>query len=201
MWMDSISASAIASSRGRARAGRVRSSCAFARLALLLAALAAVPALADDIYQQPDAFVRDAFAHVAPEPALLWIAGPLREQVRAILGHEPPALRTRYWRAGDRTAWVLEEVGKEQPITVGLIVAAGRLERVRVLAYRETRGVEVRLDFFTRQFDGAALDGEARLDRRIDNISGATLSVNAMRKLAQLALLYHAQVMGQVPAP
>jgi Na+-translocating ferredoxin:NAD+ oxidoreductase RnfG subunit len=58
-----------------------------------------------------------------------------------------------------------------------------------VLVFRESRGWEVRHDFFTDQFKLAKLKDENQLDKHIDNISGATLSVRAVRKLAQIALL------------
>jgi hypothetical protein len=46
----------------------------------------------------------------------------------------------------------------------------------------------VRHDFFTNQFKGLTLDDQNNLNGRIDGISGATLSVNALRNLARLAL-------------
>lgn len=151
-------------------------------------------AAADTIYQEPAAFVREAFEPgAAGEPAFLWLTGDLRTQAARILGHEPGA-RVRYWKAGSRTAWILEEIGKEEPITMGFVVESGRVQRVQVLIYRESRGWEVRFPAFTRQFENAALTPEFELDRSIDNISGATLSVNALRRLARVALLYHAQV-------
>ena len=90
-----------------------------------------------------------------------------------------------------RSAWILEEIGKDKPITVGLVVNNNTLERIRVLIFRESRGWEVRYPFFTDQFRGAGLADEHRLDRHIDGISGATLSVRALEKLARLALYLH----------
>ncbi|HHM06209.1 MAG TPA: FMN-binding protein [Gammaproteobacteria bacterium] len=109
--------------------------------------------------------------------------------VREILGHKLGALRVRYWPRNGRSAWILEETGKEQPITVGLVVENGRLLRLSVLIYRESRGDEVRHPFFTDQFKGARLNG-TRLDRSIDGVSGATLSVRALTRLAALALYF-----------
>ncbi|MGH8455121.1 MAG: FMN-binding protein [Nevskiales bacterium] len=169
------------------------------RLLSLLALLLVTPftiavAVAEEVYQAPDVFVREAFAGTPPEPSQLWITGALRDQASVILGHPPETLRTRYWRKDQRTAWILEEIGKEEPITVGLVVQDGQLETIKVLVYRESRGWEVRHDFFTRQFWQARLRNQNDLDRNIDGIAGATLSVNAMRKVARLALLYHRHV-------
>ncbi|HUS23398.1 MAG TPA: FMN-binding protein [Candidatus Binatia bacterium] len=137
----------------------------------------------------PSAFVADCFEGPVPSQSRLAIAGALRDEATRVLGHPPPAALP-YWRRGVRTAWVLEEIGKERPITAGFAIEHGRLIRVEVLAYRESRGWEVRLPAFTRQFTGAGLASDRELDRRIDNISGATLSVGALRRMARAALLF-----------
>ena len=167
----------------------------------LLAALAPPPAAARGVYQTPEDFLAEVFAGEVPRPRSVWLTGQVRETAQRILGHRPAALRARYWRRGPRTAWILEEIGKEKPITVGLVVDGGRLERIKVLVFRESRGWEVREPAFTRQFDGARLDDQARLDRTIDGITGATLSVRALTNLARLALFLHAKVMERDDTP
>lgn len=152
--------------------------------------LGAAPAFAEELYETPEAFVRAAFAGSAPAPQRLWITGALRDTAADILGEPPPSARVRYWADAGRSAWILEAIGKERPITAGFVVDDGRLVETRVLIYRESRGWEVRLPGFTNQFDGARLDDAQKLDRDIDGISGATLSVRAMQKLARLALTY-----------
>lgn len=164
---------------------------------LLLAAIttATIAAAADEtVYLRPEAFVDSAFEGVAPDPRLLWLTGELRDRVSDVLGHPPGVARLRYWRSDARSAWILEEIGKERPITVGVVVDHGRIHALHILIYRESRGWEVRNDFFTRRFSGAALDADDRLDQRIDNIAGATLSVNAVRKLASVALVLDQQL-------
>jgi hypothetical protein len=145
------------------------------------------------VYQEPEAFLDDAFSGATPKPQLVWLTGERRAMVKELLGHDYASLRVRYWRSQQRSAWILEEIGKEQPITVGLVVNDGRLEQIRVLVFRESRGWEIRHPFFTGQFENASLDNGKTLDRRIDGISGATLSVRAMKKLATLALYLDAE--------
>ena len=94
----------------------------------------------------------------------------------------------------NRTAWILEEVGKEKPITAGIVINNEKIELVKVLVFRESRGWEVRHDFFTNQFKQIALKPDHQLDKSIDNISGATLSVRAVSKLARIALLLDKKV-------
>ena len=58
----------------------------------------------------------------------------------------------------------------------------------------EIRGDEIRHDFFTQQFKQARLKTDNQLDRTIDGISGATMSVRALTKLARLALFLSTQI-------
>lgn len=154
---------------------------------LLLLGLA--PTLsARGVYQTPEAFLAEAFDGNPPKPAVIWLTGEKRKVVTEILQHRPDRLRVRYWARDGRSAWILEEIGKEKPITVGIVIENGRITRIRVLIFRESRGDEVRHAFFTRQFDQAGLAPGHRLDRPIDGISGATLSVRALTKLARVAL-------------
>lgn len=164
------------------------------QLAILLTLLALVTTVhAATTYQSPEDFLKEVFAGQVPQPDTLWLTGTVREQAQAIMGHAPSQLRVRYWRQGARTAWILEEIGKEQPITTGLVVDAGKLERIRVLIYRESRGWEVRHGFFTDQFKQRTLTPDLKLDTTIDGISGATLSVRALTNLARLALYLYQQ--------
>lgn len=164
------------------------------RVLALAALLLAAATAASDVYQTPDDFLDQVFDGNPPEAAVLWIDGDLAGQARRILGHDYGALRVRYWLKDGRSAWILEEVGKERPITVGIVVGGGGIELIKVLEYRESRGGEVRFPSFTRQFHGAGLDDDLTLDRSIDGISGATLSVHALKRLAALALLFHRRV-------
>ncbi len=160
-------------------------------LITLFVILAIPAAAARGIYQQPAEFINDIHGGSPPKPKVIWITKALRKDVRTILGHDLSALRVRYWEQNSRTSWILEDVGKEEPITVGIVVHRNVVETIKVLIYRESRGSEVRYPFFTDQFQGAQLGANKRLDRHIDGISGATLSVRALTKLARLALFLH----------
>ena len=146
----------------------------------------------EQVYLAPEAFLAEAFA-TPPQPTVLWITAAIQPEVEKILGHPPSKLRQRYWSDGTKTVWILEEIGKEEFITAGFIVANDRIEKARVLVYRESRGGEVRYAAFLKQFEGAQLSDQRRLTKRIDGISGATLSVWAMDRMARLALFFHRQ--------
>ena len=72
---------------------------------------------------------------------------------------------------------------------------SGAIKLVRILEFRESRGWEVRYPFFTEQFAGVNLTPEYQLGKRIDGVTGATLSVRAVKKIAALALYLHSQVL------
>lgn len=169
------------------------------RLLLLLLTLS-LPAGAAEAEAEATRFLAESFSR-PPASATVWLTAELKPAVRAILGHDMTAARLRYWRLGNRTAWVLDEVGKEMPITVGIVVDDGAISRMRVLAYRESRGWEVQSPNFLRQFAGARLGDEQQLDRSIDGISGATLSVRALTRVARLALLLHQEAIKKAPPP
>lgn len=140
-------------------------------------------------YQEPGDYVASAFSGAEPKASTLWVSGELRDKVEHALGHRFASLRVRYWDDGTTSVWILDEIGKELPITIGVTVKDKDIENVRVLEFRESRGWEVRYPFFTDQFDKASLDKNGRLDRKIDGITGATLSVSAVTRVARVALI------------
>jgi hypothetical protein len=144
-------------------------------------------------YQEPAAFIEAALGETTA-PKKLWLTKPLQARIKQILGHTYGTLRLRYWEKADRRVFILEEIGKEKPITTGLVVKAGKLERVKVLIFRESRGWEVKSAAFTEQFSGATLKIDSKLDRDIDGITGATLSVRAVTKLSRMALLLDSEL-------
>lgn len=159
-------------------------------LALLWLGLVMPAHALEDVYQLPDRFVEEALGGLAQKPEVLWLTKDRAIRAATILGHAPSQLRQRYWRRDGRTIWVLEEIGKEEPITVGFVVEQGRVKHAKVLVYRESRGGEIRYPAFIRQYEGVGLKEDDRLDREIDGISGATLSVRAMERMARLALYF-----------
>jgi hypothetical protein len=144
---------------------------------------------------QPEQFLAEAFGGGQTGVSMLWLNEEQRQQAERILNHPLGLLRVRYWRQDAATAWILDEIGKTEPITIGVVVRDGAIAQIRVLAFRESRGDEIRHAFFTRQFLGVGLTGDSNeLDGTVDGITGATLSVRAMRKVARLALYFHSLV-------
>lgn len=142
-------------------------------------------------YLETADYLRAAFPNGEPMPSTLWVTSELRQSAEDTLGYGIASLRVRYWHRDRRTAWILDEIGKEKPITVGVVVEDNAASMVRVLEFRESRGWEVRYPFFTDQYNDARLDARDQIDRRIDGITGATLSVNAVTRVVRLALFLY----------
>ncbi len=145
-------------------------------------------------YQSTENFLSEAFNQQIPKPKALWMKKELQANASKILDHKPGFLRTRYWKNNEQSVWILNETGKTKPITIGVVIKDQKIERIKVLAFRESRGWEVKHNFFTDQFKNTQLTDELRLNSPIDGISGATLSVRALTKIAKLALFFDRQV-------
>lgn len=162
----------------------------------ILLSISCANAYAEGIYQNPADFINESFSSKPPKSSVLWITKSLKPEIYNIMGHDLGVLRIRYWKKNGKTVWVLNEIGKEHPITVGLVVKENKIQQLKVLIFRESRGGEVRHPFFTEQFKQIGITTKNKLERSIDGISGATLSVTALKKLARLALYFHQQIIG-----
>ncbi|MHC4140260.1 MAG: FAD:protein FMN transferase [Planctomycetota bacterium] len=80
-------------------------------------------------------------------------------------------------------AMITEEVGKFHPYTFIVSVdLKGKIDKIAILVYRESRGSEIAKKRFLYQFKGKSLKNRIRINKDIINISGATMSVVTMCK-------------------
>lgn len=150
---------------------------------------------AERVFKRTTDYVKDAFGGVEPDKETLWVIGSLRDNINEVMenmGSTP--VRYRYWKQGNKTVWIVESIARTMPITAGVTVNDGAIEDISVLTYRETRGHEVQNRVHRAQYYGAKLTENNSLDKSIDGISGSTLSVNSMKRMARIALLLHAEV-------
>jgi FAD:protein FMN transferase len=89
----------------------------------------------------------------------------------------------------DGYAMILDEIGKDQPITFIVGVTPDiRVSRVALMVFRETRGWEVEDARFTNQFRGKTLRNRISVGSDIVGVTGATLSSRAFCRGARKAL-------------
>ncbi|MCW8854886.1 MAG: FMN-binding protein [Gammaproteobacteria bacterium] len=152
------------------------------------------PGLARGTYQKPADFVAESFSGQPPEAKVLQLTDELKQTIEDILQHKYKGRRVRYWQQNNKTVWVLNEIGKKKPITTGIVIEDNKISHIKVLIFRESRGWEVKHTFFTKQYIDTSLSDNTKLDRSIDGISGATLSVRALTKQARIALFLHHKI-------
>ena len=143
----------------------------------------------EEVYLEPEVFIANTFAS-EPEIKTIWLKKDIKAGIKELTGLDYPGLRIRYWEVENKRAWILEAIGKVKLITTGFVTQDQNIEEMRVLIYRETHGYEVQYPFFRNQFKGLHFrsNNNYKLNKKIDGISGATLSVNALTKLAKIAL-------------
>ncbi len=146
---------------------------------------------AKGVYQTPKAFISASLGENS-QAKMLWLTKEDKMIIANILNHKYNRMRIRYWQSGHESVWILDEIGKEKPITIGVHINVNQgkqhIKKLKVLTFRESRGDEVRHDFYAKQFTYASLNSDKRLTKHIDGITGATLSVRATTKIARLAL-------------
>ena len=150
--------------------------------------------MAKGVYQTPEEFLKGIFTEQVPAVQVLWLSAEDKESIAGILSHKYNRMRVRYWQKDNDNVWVLNEVGKEKPITIAVHIHKNAIKQLKVLTYRESRGDEVRHEFFSEQFTHATLTKGNTLSQHIDGITGATLSVRATTKVARLALWLNSKV-------
>lgn len=148
-------------------------------------------------YLSQESFLTKAFFDQIPVTKSVWLKGNLKQEVKSLLGHKYKKIRIKYWRHDRKSAWILEQIGKDEPITAGFVIENNHIQQSYVLQFRESRGWEVRRKAFNDQFVMAKLTSDNKLSEHIDGITGATLSVNAMIRMSKLALFLHQQVIEQ----
>jgi H+/Na+-translocating ferredoxin:NAD+ oxidoreductase subunit G len=86
-------------------------------------------------------------------------------------------------------AVIVEEIGKHRPITFVVGIGTDRkIKDAALMVYREAYGGEVRDRRFLQQYKGKELKDPLLPYRDIQNISGATLSVEAIGRGSKKAL-------------
>ena len=120
----------------------------------------------------------------------------LQARIRAFLARPPslwePSYRVFTAKRGDTVLGfvvVVEEIGKHRPITFAVAIRAdGAVHDLAVLAYREAYGGEIKERRFLKQYVGKAASAPLLPYQDIQNIAGATLSVQATGRAIKKAV-------------
>jgi thiamine biosynthesis lipoprotein len=163
-------------------------------LALLASAGPAVDAHAE-IYLTEDQALKIAFPGAdAIEKQLVAFTSQQQAAIETATGRKDPPRIFRYFvgrKSGEVLGYVAIEdcMGKSEPITYMVATdPALSIRAVEILAYRESRGGEVRQEGWRRQFAGKDPASPVRVGSDIRNIAGATISCRSVTDGIRLQL-------------
>lgn len=146
----------------------------------------------------------DARALLFPQASAFSEVAPARVTAASkVIGRDPAvtmvAARLRVWRvqsAGADAGWLVTDsvIGKFEKIDYAVALSAdGEVQRVEVLAYRESHGHEVMERNWLAQFAGAGVASVLKVGKDIDGVTGATLScVHLSEGVRRVTRLVHA---------
>ncbi|MBI9021512.1 MAG: FMN-binding protein [Verrucomicrobia bacterium] len=137
--------------------------------------------------ESPEQFAETVLG-VLPVTQTIRLSGGVQKGVQEAYGGRYPGFAVSYWQQSRQRVWALRARGKHGFVHAGLVTQEGRLIQIKILSSKEQRGRMIETPRFLEQFAGAGLGDGATLDQRIDGISGATYSVNAVKKMVRVAL-------------
>ena len=141
------------------------------------------------VSEEESVFLNKLFQNNIPDKKRIILKGPNKNKIKEIMGDKYKKRLFSYWKKDDETVWILNSIGKYKPITAGFVVNNCKIKSSHVIVYREQHGYEIKYPSFLLQFTEGELDSNMKLNFKVDNISGATLSVNSMKRMAKAALL------------
>lgn len=163
------------------------------RLGLLLVVAGMLPALAgaEGLYLSEAQLAARLFPEeraMAAETLTLTDAEAAR--AGALFGLRLEQKSVRVLRMGDAgVIFILDVMGQNAPISFGVgVTREGVVRGVELVAYRESRGEEIRAPRFLRQLTGKRLGDKLQLGVDVDAITGATISSRSATLATRKAL-------------
>ncbi len=123
----------------------------------------------------------------------LSVSGSIDKICREVLGHAYPESQISWQQMNSSRVWELTAQGWHGPIVARFEISDGKIVRSVVVSSRERRGKQIESGSYLRQFDDVCLDTGV-LSRKVDGITGATVSSKAFESVALLALRLNADL-------
>jgi len=162
---------------------------------LIIGIILNITVSASDEILKRDNFLKSSLGvSTIPMHSYIILKDDIESGVSKILGDSYHLPVIKYWKVDNKIAFVLEAIGKHEFITTGFVVENDEISDVKVLVYRENYGYEIKYDYFLNQIIGNKIQNNGKLVKRLANISGATLSVNSMRRLSKLSLFLYSKI-------
>ncbi len=141
------------------------------------------------VSEEENTFLNKVFQDNIPKKQRFILIGENKNKIKEIMGEKYKKRLFSFWQKDKDKVWILNSIGKYKPITAGFVTSNCKIKSSHVIVYREQHGYEIKYPSFLLQFTEGELNSNMKLDFNVDNISGATLSVNSMKRMAQAALL------------
>jgi hypothetical protein len=151
----------------------------------------------EGLFLKPEDAPRQLFPELSDvTERVIAVTPALQARIRELMGRSPSmwesAYRTFTAKQGERVLGftvVIEEIGKHRPITFAVAINPdGTVRDVAVLAYREAYGGDIKERRFLKQYAGKTGAAPLLPYRDIQNIAGATLSVEATGRAVKKAI-------------
>lgn len=145
---------------------------------LPLAMLAVSPACYAVQYLSVEQAQALMFPDTVLAPLPLTLSSEQKKAIETRAGTTVRQTELRLWRAASGGYFMVDQVlGKHEFITYAVALDdSGAVRQIEILDYRETHGDEVRRPGWRSQFSGKTSADTLRVNKDIQNISGATLS-------------------------
>lgn len=125
------------------------------------------------------------------------VSDEIQSQMRKASSVNHPFVGDRTWRTHDGGWFIVDEVvGKHEMITYALAIRPdGSIGGIEILQYVESYGYEVAHASWRNQFTGKSVNDSLKLNKDIENISGATLSCKHITDGVKRLLIFHQVVL------
>ena len=135
---------------------------------------------------------------LTPNPVVL--SDAQRERMRELSSVREPFRGERVWKSAKGAWFIVDEVvGKHEMVKYALAINAdGTIKGIEIMEYVESYGYEVGEASWRNQFVGKTSDATLKLNKDIQNISGATLSCKHLTDgIKRLMVMYDLVLKGQ----
>lgn len=125
------------------------------------------------------------------------ISEDLQSKMKSASSVSNPLQGNRIYKASDGSYLIIDEVvGKHEMITYAVgITPSGSIQDVEIMEYRESYGYEVAELSWRKQFFGKTATDEIKLNKDIENISGATLSSKHVTDGVKRVMVFYDQAL------
>jgi len=145
------------------------------------------------VYLSIEQAQKQMFGNVAMQAKPILLSAEIQQKMRDLSSVSHPFTGNRIWKTAQGGWFIVDEVvGKHEMITYALgINPDGSIKQIEILEYRESYGFEVAEASWRQQFVGKTNQAIFKLNKDIQNVSGATLSAKHLTDGVKRLMVLH----------